>query len=93
LVIGKLNSFTQAAFGGLVAGEGNTISNEGISISGGINGIASGLYSSISGGAANTASGPQRHWRLYQCGQRPARKRHRRREERRKWTRNGRDRR
>ena len=59
LVIGKLNSFTQAAFGGLVAGEGNTISNEGVSISGGINGIASGLYSSISGGAANTASGSQ----------------------------------
>jgi hypothetical protein len=59
LVIGKLNSFTQAAFGGLVAGEGNTISNEGVSISGGINGIASGLFSSISGGSANTASGSQ----------------------------------
>jgi hypothetical protein len=59
LVIGKLNSFTQGAFGGLVAGEGNTISNEGVSISGGINGIASGLFSSISGGASSTASGSQ----------------------------------
>jgi hypothetical protein len=59
LVIGKLNSFTKAAFGGLVAGEGNTISNEGVSISGGVNGIASGPFSSISGGAASTASGSQ----------------------------------
>ena len=36
LVIGRGNRFTQAAFGGLVAGELNTISNVGASVSGGI---------------------------------------------------------
>jgi hypothetical protein len=37
LVIGRFNWFTQAAFGGTVAGELNTISNEGASVSGGFN--------------------------------------------------------
>jgi hypothetical protein len=57
LVIGLWNRFTNAAFGGLVAGEANTISARGASVSGGFTNIASGPNSSVSGGDANTASG------------------------------------
>ena len=57
LVVGRFNAFTSSAFGGLVAGEFNTISNEAASVSGGVENIASGLSASISGGAGNTASG------------------------------------
>jgi hypothetical protein len=58
LVIGRGNRFTQTAFGGLVAGEVNTISNEGASVSGGSGNTASGITASVSGGGAlNTASG------------------------------------
>ncbi len=59
LVIGRYNKFTQAAFGGLVAGELNTISNRETSVTGGANNIASGLLASVSGGVSNTASGGQ----------------------------------
>ena len=57
LVIGRYNKFTQATFGGLVAGEKNTISNTGASVSGGSGNTASGPVSSVSGGVNNTASG------------------------------------
>src|SRR5689334_11248406 len=57
LVIGTGHRFTQAASGGLVAGEINTISNEGASVSGGSYNTASGHWASVSGGGDNTASG------------------------------------
>jgi hypothetical protein len=57
LVIGSGNRFTKAAFGGLVAGEGNTISNQSTSVSGGFSNTANGLDASISGGQFNVASG------------------------------------
>ena len=57
LVIGRWNRFTQAAFGGFVAGEANRISNEGTSVSGGFANTASGQIASVSGGGFNTASG------------------------------------
>jgi hypothetical protein len=56
-VIGKFHSFTNAAFGGLVAGEGNTISDEAATVSGGATNTASGQFASVSGGELNTASG------------------------------------
>src|SRR6516162_3637602 len=56
LVIGAAHRFTQAAFGGLVAGRGNTISNTAASVSGGFDSTASGEFASISGGGGNTAS-------------------------------------
>ena len=56
LVIGRFNRFTKAAFGGIAAGERNTISNEAASVSGGENNTASGLAASVSGGVSNTAS-------------------------------------
>jgi hypothetical protein len=56
LVIGSGHRFTMAAFGGLLAGELNTISNLGASVSGGLDNIASGFYASVSGGESNTAS-------------------------------------
>jgi hypothetical protein len=58
LVIGRFHSFTSSAFGGLVAGEQNTISAKAASVSGGTNSTASGSYASVSGGASNLASGP-----------------------------------
>jgi len=58
LVIGRGHRFTQAAFGGFVAGEINTISNPGSSVSGGASNTASGPVSSVGGGRSNTASGP-----------------------------------
>jgi hypothetical protein len=57
LVIGRANKFTQAAFGGIVAGELNTISNEAASVTGGFENTASGNQASVSGGGINTASG------------------------------------
>jgi hypothetical protein len=57
LVVGRWHRFTQAAFGGFVAGEANTISNDGASISGGSANVASGSYASVSGGWNATASG------------------------------------
>jgi hypothetical protein len=57
LVIGMGNQFTAAAFGGLVAGEQNTISNEAVSVTGGYGNTASGRQSSVSGGVDNIASG------------------------------------
>jgi uncharacterized coiled-coil protein SlyX len=57
LVIGSFNRFTKAAFGGLVAGEANTISNEGASVLSGEFNTASGGEASVSGGDSNTASG------------------------------------
>ena len=59
LVIGSFNRFTKAAFGGLVAGEANTISNEAASVSGGLANTASGTQASVTGGLTNTASGTQ----------------------------------
>jgi hypothetical protein len=59
LVIGRYHRFTQAAFGGLVAGELNTISNLEASVTGGANNTASGLFASVNGGESNTASGGQ----------------------------------
>jgi len=50
LVIGRFNRFTRAAFGGLVAGEVNSINNEGTSVSGGTFNIASGQYTVVLGG-------------------------------------------
>ena len=57
LVIGRGNRFTKGAFGGLVAGEGNTISNEAASVSGGFLNNANGRVASISGGFLNNANG------------------------------------
>ena len=50
LVIGRFNRFTRAAFGGLVAGEVNSINNEGTSVSGGTFNTASGQYTVVLGG-------------------------------------------
>ena len=57
LVIGAAHRFTQIAFGGLVAGEVNTINNIGASVTGGHDNTASGFEASVSGGQFNTASG------------------------------------
>jgi hypothetical protein len=57
LVIGRFNNFTSSAFGGLVAGELNTISAEAASVSGGSVNTASGPRASVSGGEQSTASG------------------------------------
>ena len=57
LVIGRGHTFTKAAFGGLVVGEVNKISNSGASILGGGNNTASGVASVVLGGIGNTASG------------------------------------
>jgi hypothetical protein len=59
LVIGRWHRFTQAAFGGFIAGEANFIMNEGASVSGGFTNTASGVLASVTGGQDNTASGFQ----------------------------------
>jgi hypothetical protein len=59
LVIGRYNRFTQAACGGLVAGELNTINSKEASVTGGANNTASGLFATVSGGVSNIASGGQ----------------------------------
>jgi hypothetical protein len=56
LVIGAAHRFTQIAFGGLVAGEVNTINNIWASVTGGQVNTASGP-ASVSGGVGNTAGG------------------------------------
>ena len=55
IVTGQENSFS--SYGGLVAGQGNTVSDAWSSVSGGRQNTASGIWSSVSGGAGNTASG------------------------------------
>ncbi len=55
IVAGDANSYS--AYGGLVVGKGNTISDRYASISGGGFNTASGAFSSVSGGNTNTASG------------------------------------
>jgi hypothetical protein len=57
LILGDRNRFTQAAFGGLVTGPFNTISNYGASVLSGVLNTASGFRASVSGGVQNTASG------------------------------------
>jgi len=57
LIIGDGNRFTKAAFGGLVAGQRNTIAGFGASIGGGFNNTASGLFASVSAGVQNIAGG------------------------------------
>ena len=57
LVIGRGNRFTQAAFGGIVAGEVNTISNRANTVLGGLFNAADGIWASVTGGSNNTASG------------------------------------
>ena len=57
LVVGRGNTFTKAAFGGLVVGEVNKISNSEACILGGGNNTASGFAASVLGGQGNTASG------------------------------------
>ena len=56
LVVGRYHRFTQTAFGSLVAGEANTVSRMGASVSGGSGNTASGFFSSVAGGFRNTAS-------------------------------------
>lgn len=55
LVIGFQHNYS--SFGGLVAGNANTISKGYANVSGGINNTASNYNSSVSGGVENTASG------------------------------------
>jgi hypothetical protein len=57
LIIGGGNRFTKLAFGGLVAGEGNTVSAEATTVSGGSFNTASNSQANVSGGRDNTASG------------------------------------
>jgi hypothetical protein len=57
LIIGSGHRFRLSAFGGLVTGEGNTISALGASVSGGLSNSARGRLSSVSGGEFNTAGG------------------------------------
>jgi FtsZ-binding cell division protein ZapB len=57
LVIGGGNRFTQSAFGGIVAGELNTISSFGATVAGGRLNTARGQDASVNGGIFNTASG------------------------------------
>ena len=57
LVVGAGNRFTKNAFGGLVAGYLNTISDYATCVSGGSSNTASGFVSNVSGGQFNQASG------------------------------------
>jgi hypothetical protein len=57
LIVGMFHRFTKTAWGGMVAGFGNTIQNEGTSVTGGSANTASGVLSSVTGGEGNTASG------------------------------------
>jgi len=57
LVVGRFNRFTRTAFGGLVAGEANLISNAGATITGGNLNAATGTDAAVTGGQSNTASG------------------------------------
>jgi hypothetical protein len=55
LVLGDANNYT--SYGGLIAGDDNTISGAYASVTGGSRNTASGEFASISGGYFNTASG------------------------------------
>ena len=57
LVVGY--GHTYSSYGGIVAGQDNSITGAFSSVSGGANNNASGYQSSVSGGANNTASGYQ----------------------------------
>jgi hypothetical protein len=57
IVVGDRNNFT--SYGGLVAGDSNTISGKYSSVSGGRKNEASGDFSSVSGGGFNEASGEE----------------------------------
>jgi hypothetical protein len=57
LIIGTGSRFTRAAFGGIVAGELNTISNIETSVVGGGYNVASGEISNVVGGQNNSATG------------------------------------
>jgi hypothetical protein len=57
LVLGRFNRFSSSAFGGLVAGEDNVISNAAATVTGGNLNAASGLDAAVTGGQSNTASG------------------------------------
>lgn len=56
LVVGEEHAYS--SFGGIVAGERNTISSRAACVVGGKQNTASGLNSSVVGGSGNTASGP-----------------------------------
>jgi hypothetical protein len=55
LVVGEQHEYT--SFGGVVAGERNTISNRAACVLGGKDNVASGLNSAVCGGSQNIASG------------------------------------
>lgn len=57
LVVGRFNRFSRSAFGGLVAGEANLISNAAATVTGGNFNAASGADAAVTGGQSNTASG------------------------------------
>jgi hypothetical protein len=57
LVLGRFNQFSRTAFGGLVAGETNLISNAVATVTGGNLNAATGPDAAVTGGQANTASG------------------------------------
>src|SRR6266850_1017207 len=56
VVLGPEHQFT--ASGGFLAGDGNTVTADFASVSGGTGNTASGAFSSVSGGQTNTAHGP-----------------------------------
>jgi hypothetical protein len=57
LVLGPFNQFSKTAFGGLVAGEANIISNAVATVTGGNLNAATGPEAAVTGGQANIASG------------------------------------
>jgi hypothetical protein len=59
LVIGRWNRFNRLSFGGLVAGENNTIAGEGATVVGGARNTASGQDAAILAGYDNISSSPQ----------------------------------
>lgn len=56
LVVGEQHAYS--SFGGIVAGERNTISARAACVVGGQQNVASGIYSSVSGGSESVAGGP-----------------------------------
>ena len=58
LVIGRFNQFTSSGWGGLVAGEQNTISDQEASVSSGENNSALGQSTVVIGGNGNSATAP-----------------------------------
>jgi hypothetical protein len=57
LILGQEQTFTSTSFGGILAGEFDTISAPFASVLGGVVSTASGEFASVSGGYKNTASG------------------------------------